>query len=185
MSARWLPEIVINEPGLKFAVPSAEFTIPRAPVVIAGRVSVPVGVSDTTLRPESVIMYAVVPAEFTAIMRGFVLKRVVPKTLTTGFSGTTPASVFSPVSRLITSIVVRASSRVTVVIACLTGVVSRRKRFLSSGVNAATLRLPVLIIETTGGPNPGPPGGVMVVAPGDADPPIVVSDGLTISPFVR
>jgi ATP-dependent DNA helicase RecG len=89
--------------------------VPRAPVSIAGRVSVPVGVSETTLSPESVIMYAVVPAEFTAIMRGFVLNRVVPKTLTTGFSGTTPASVSSPVSRLTTSSVVRASSRVTVV----------------------------------------------------------------------
>ena len=56
-------------------------------------------------------MYAVVPAEFTAIMRGLVLNRVVPKTLTTGFSGTTPASVSSPVCRLTTSSVVRESSR--------------------------------------------------------------------------
>ena len=34
----------------------AEFTMPPAPVLIAGRVSAPVGVSETTLRPESVIM---------------------------------------------------------------------------------------------------------------------------------
>src|ERR1039457_2783127 len=88
----------MNEPGWKVGVPSAEFTMPPAP--IAGRVSVPVGVSETTLSPDSVIMYAVVPAAFTAIMRGLVLNRVVPKTLTTGFSGTTPASVSSPVCRL-------------------------------------------------------------------------------------
>ena len=150
-SARCAPLIVMNEPGRKFGVPSAEFTMPRAPVVIAGRVSVPVGVSETTLKPESVIMYAVVPAEFTAIMRGLVLNRVVPNTLTTGFSGTTPASVSSPVSRLTISSVVRASSRVTVVMFCRTGVVSRRKRLASSGASAATLRLPVLMIETTGG----------------------------------
>src|SRR5450756_1270331 len=99
-SARCVPEIVMNEPGSKFGVPSAEFTMPRAPVSIAGRVSVPVGVSETTLSPESVIIYDVVPAEFTAIMRGLVLNRVVPNTLTTGFSGTTPASVSSPVARL-------------------------------------------------------------------------------------
>src|SRR5450631_121002 len=60
----------MNEPGLKFGVPSTEFTMPVAPALIVGRVSVPVGVSETTLSPESVIMYAVVPAEFTAIMRG-------------------------------------------------------------------------------------------------------------------
>src|ERR1039458_3591009 len=88
----------MNEPGWKVGVPSAEFTMPPAP--IAGRVSVPVGVSETTLSPDSVIMYAVVPAAFTAIMRGLVLNRVVPKTLTTGFSGTTPASVSEPVFRL-------------------------------------------------------------------------------------
>ena len=130
--------------------------MPRAPVSIAGRVSTPVGVSETTLSPESVIMYAVVPAEFTAIMRGFVLNRVVPKTLTTGFSGTTPASVSDPVCRLTISSVVRASSRVTVVMFCRTGVVSRSKRVASSGASAATLRLPVLMIEITGG-CPGAP----------------------------
>jgi hypothetical protein len=44
-------------------------------------------------------------------MRGLVLNRVVPNTLTTGFSGTTPASVSEPVRRLTISRVVRASSR--------------------------------------------------------------------------
>jgi hypothetical protein len=56
-SARFLPEIVMNEAGLKFGVPSAEFTMPFAPVPLAGRVSVPVGVSETLLNlvhfPES------------------------------------------------------------------------------------------------------------------------------------
>lgn len=56
-SAGFLPEIVMNEAGLKFGVPSAEFTMPFAPVPIAGRASVPVGVSETLLNlvnfPES------------------------------------------------------------------------------------------------------------------------------------
>src|SRR4051812_39957059 len=89
--ARFLPLIVMNDPGLKLVVPSAELMMPRAPVLITGRVSVPVGASEITLNPESVITYAVVPGESTTIMRGLVLKRVVPKTLTTGFSGATPA----------------------------------------------------------------------------------------------
>jgi hypothetical protein len=42
-------------------------------------------------------MYAVVFAEFTAIVRGLVLNRVAPNTSATGFSGTTPASVSSAV----------------------------------------------------------------------------------------
>jgi len=53
--ARLLPVSVMKEPGRKFGVPSAEFTIPRAPVLIEGRVSVFAGASETTLRPESVI----------------------------------------------------------------------------------------------------------------------------------
>src|ERR1039458_10651801 len=167
----------MNEPGWKFGVPSAEFTMPPAPVLIAGRVSVPVGVSETTLSPDSVIMYAVVPAAFTAIIRGLVLNRVVPKTLTTGFSGTTPASVSDPVCRLTISSVVRESSLVTVVMFCRTGVVSRRNRLASSGASAATLRLPVLTIETTGGPPGIPPPPVGPVAPGDADPPMAVDLG--------
>ena len=107
--------------------------------------------------------------------------------MTTGFSGTTPASVFSPVSRLTISSVVRASSRVTVVMFCRTGVVSRTRRLASSAVSAATLRLPVLMMVATGGPPgcPGSPPPVMVVAPGVADPAMVVSDGLTINPFTR
>src|SRR4051794_34701374 len=88
--ARFAPVTVMNDPGRRFAVPSAAFTIPRAPAVIDGRVSVVEGANEMTLRPDSVIAYAVVPAESTTICRGFVLKRVVPNTLTTGFSGTTP-----------------------------------------------------------------------------------------------
>src|SRR5215471_14914697 len=184
LAARLLPEIVINEPGRKVAVPSAEFTMPRAPVAIVGRVSVPVGARLITLRPLKVIMYAVVPAESTAIWRGVVLNRVVPNTLTTGFSGTTPASWTSPVWMLTISSVVRESSRVTVVMFWRTGVVSQRKRWLSSGAALAMLRLPVLMTVMVGG-WPGPPPPVMPVAPGEADPPRVVSDGFTIKPSTR
>src|ERR1019366_1783486 len=87
------------------------------------------------------------------------------------------------VCRLTISSVVRESSLVTVVIFCRTGVVNRRNRLASSGASAATLRLPVLMIDGgSGPPGPPPPG---LVAPGDADPPIVVRDGLTISPLTR
>ena len=48
-----------------------------------------------------VMAYAVVPAESTTIMRGLVLNRVVPKTLTTGFSGTGPTSDTAPAFRSI------------------------------------------------------------------------------------
>src|SRR5262249_10121006 len=116
--------------------------------------------------------------------RGTLLKRVVPKPLTTGFSGTTPARATSPVLMLTISSVVRESSRVTVVMFWRTGVVNHRKRVSSNGAAVAMLRLPVLMTVIVGG-CPGPPPPVMPVAPGEADPPSVVSEGFTISPFTR
>src|SRR5581483_5706414 len=54
-AARFVPVTVTNEPGLRFWVPSLEFTMPRAPVAIVGRVLVLAGVVETTLSPERVI----------------------------------------------------------------------------------------------------------------------------------
>ena len=124
--ARLLPLIVMNEPGLIVRRAVGRIHDAARSVQSPAACSVPVGVSEITLSPESVMAYAVVPAESTAICRGCTLERVVPKTLATGFSGTTPASVSSPVCRLTISSVVRASSRVAVVMFCRTGVVSRR-----------------------------------------------------------
>ena len=182
-AARFVPLMVTNEPGLKFGVPSLEFTMPRAPVVIVGRVPVPAGVVETTLSPESVIAYALPLRIRRQLARGQ-LARVVPKTFVTGFSGTTPASVSSPVWMLTISSVVRGSSRVAVVMFCRTGVVSRRKHLSSMGATAATLRLPVLTIVWVGN-WPGCVGKFVWVAPGFEEPPMMVIDEFMISPSAR
>ena len=52
--AKFDPVIVMNAPGRRFGVPSAEFTIPCAPGAIVGRVSTLAGASEITLSPESV-----------------------------------------------------------------------------------------------------------------------------------
>ena len=54
------------------------------------------GVVETTLSPDSVIAYALPRGSATSCRVG-TFARAVPKTLVTGFSGTTPASVSSPV----------------------------------------------------------------------------------------
>src|SRR5579871_961215 len=176
--------MVMKEPGLMLLVPSVAFTIPPAPGAITGRVFGPEAVSEITLSPDSVMAYAVVPAESTTIWRGLVLKRVVPKTFTGGFSGTTPASVSAPVVRSTISSVVRGSSRVVVVMLCRTGVVRRRNVVELRAVAAATFRWPVLTTVVIGGP-PGNGVGTVVVLPGCAEPPTTVSEGFKISPSER
>src|SRR5579871_4530212 len=59
--------MVMKEPGLMLLVPSVAFTIPPAPGAITGRVFGPEAVSEITLSPDSVMAYAVVPAESTTI----------------------------------------------------------------------------------------------------------------------
>ena len=51
--AKLAPVIVMNEPGLKFALPSAEFTTPRV-VFTRGELDAFAGVRGTTLRPAKV-----------------------------------------------------------------------------------------------------------------------------------
>ena len=184
VEARFLPVMVINEPGVMFVLPSLAFTIAPAPVLIMGCVLAPAGASEITLSPESVMTYAVVPAESATIIRGSVLNLVVPKTLTTGFSGTGPTSDTAPAFRSIIWRVVRESSRVAVVMFWRTGVVSHRKAWSFNGATAVTLRLPVFTIVALGGAPPGAPG-VTVVAPGEAEPPRVVSEVFRIRPFTR
>ena len=114
----------------------------------------PAGAREITLNPEIVMAYAVVPAESTTIIRGLVLNLVVPKTLTTGFSGTGPTSDTAPAFRSIICRVVRESSRVAVVMFWRTGVVSHRNEWSFNGATAATLRLPVLTMVAVGGAPP-------------------------------
>src|SRR5262249_2230430 len=90
--ARFVPATVTKDPGLKLGVPSLEFTMPRAPAAIAGRVLVLAGVVEIALNPERVIAYAL-PLVSATSWRVGTLARAVPKTLVTGFSGTTPARV--------------------------------------------------------------------------------------------
>ncbi len=137
--ARFCPFTVMNDPGVMLAEPSDEFTMPVAPVLIVGCVFVLVGASETTLKPESVIAYAVEPAESTTICRGLALKRVVPNTLNCGFSGTTATSESDPAAISTISNMVRESSTVVAVMLLRTGVVSRRYCVPESGATAATL----------------------------------------------
>ena len=180
-----MPVMVTNEPGVMATVALLAFTTPLPPVEIAGCVLAPAGAREITLNPEMVMAYAVVPAESTTIIRGLVLNRVVPKTLTTGFSGTGPTSDTEPVFRSMVCRVVRESSLVAVVMFWRTGVVSHRNEWSFNGATATTLRLPVLTMVAVGGAPPAPPPGVTVVAPGEAEPPSVVSEVFRIRPFTR
>jgi len=123
--------------------------------------------------------YAVVPAESTTIIRGLVLNRVVPKTLTTGFSGTGPPATPPriQVDRLQRGARIVARGRGDVL---AHGVVSHKNWWSFNGATAATLRLPVLTMVALGGAPPAP--GVTVVAPGEAVPPSVVSEVFRIRP---
>src|SRR5262249_22752922 len=101
----------------------------------------PCGVSGTTLSPESVSMYALLFAS-TAISRGGTLDRVVPKTVTAGFSATAPTVETELLSRLASSSVGRESPTAVVEVRfCLACVVRRRNVFWSIAATAATLRV--------------------------------------------
>ena len=83
------------------------FTTAEAPDAIVGG-GEPCGVSGITLNPESVSAYAVLFAS-TAMCRGGTLDRVVPNTVTAGFSATAPTVETELLSRLANSSVGRAS----------------------------------------------------------------------------
>src|SRR5262245_8889485 len=96
-AARFAPLTRMNEPGRMPVVPSEPFTIPEDPAVICGAAE-PCGASGITLNPESVRIYTV-PFECTAIIRGGTLVRVVPKTVTGGFSASAPTTETDPLRR--------------------------------------------------------------------------------------
>src|ERR1700722_2306635 len=176
--ARLDPLMVTNEPGLKVVVPSTELII-GCVVASTGVVAALEGVRGITLRPESVIAYAV-PCESTTIWRGGVGWAVLPKKEMGGFSGTRNVDAIAPVRTFTTSKVVWVSEVIVVVKLVRTGVVKRAKLFSSIGATEATLRNPLL--DTLTPPPPPMVGGVIVTIPGSVAPPIGVSELFITNP---